>query len=378
VAGQDVGAGVFVGGLLVWLGRHDEAGTLLGRTEATARRSDPAALPFALGAVADLEYRNGAWLSGYAAATEGDAHARRLGSRNLRGLLLVRLARFDAATGAGARCRARLGEVDALAQAAGIVSLARFAASTRGLLALGGGDHDTAAAHYLSARTMGRQTGLGHPGVDPDGGDLVEALARSGGTDEARGALDEHEREAVRWEYAPGLATAARGRLLLGPDAEIEVHGDAALAHHDAVPVPFERARTLLILGERRRRTGDRQGARLALVQALGTFARLGAVPWAERARTELRAAGGRVPQEAPPALHRLSPQELQVARVVAEGATNREAAGTLYLSAKSIERHLTSIYRKLDLRSRAELARLLATADDEGFPSGRGDGASP
>jgi DNA-binding CsgD family transcriptional regulator/tetratricopeptide (TPR) repeat protein len=371
VGAADVGAGVFVGGLLVWLGRHDQARTLLGRSEATARRTDPAALPFALGAVADLEYRTGAWLSGYAAATEGEAHAARLGSRNLRGLLLLRLARFDAATGSRANCLARLGAVEEISQAAGVVSLARFAASTRGLLHLGAGELDPAIAAFLTARTVGRETGLGHPGIDPDGGDLIEALARSGRSDEAAEVVAELEREADRWAYPPALAAAARGRLLLAADDDVERHAGTALAAHDALTMPFERARTLLVLGERRRRAGNRHGARLALDQARGVFSRLGAVPWAERAATELRAAGARVPGDASPALHRLSPQELQVARVVADGATNREAAGTLYLSEKSIERHLTSVYRKLALRSRADLARLLATSDDEGFPSG-------
>jgi DNA-binding NarL/FixJ family response regulator len=134
------------------------------------------------------------------------------------------------------------------------------------------------------------------------------------------------------------------------------------LEWHDRVEMPFERARTELILGERLRRARRRADARGPLERALEVFERLGAEPWAARTRTELTATGGayRREHEVSPA-EELTPHELQVALLVADGLTNREVAAALFLSAKTIEHHLSIIYRKLGLRSRAQLAALLA-----------------
>lgn len=124
-----------------------------------------------------------------------------------------------------------------------------------------------------------------------------------------------------------------------------------------AVRAPFEQARLLLTYGEHLRLSGRRAAARRPLRTAGIIFARLGATPWAERATAEFRAAGGRA---APPPggslVEQLSPQELQVAREIARGLGNREAAAALFLSPKTVEGHLSSIYRKLGIRSRAEL----------------------
>jgi DNA-binding NarL/FixJ family response regulator len=126
--------------------------------------------------------------------------------------------------------------------------------------------------------------------------------------------------------------------------------------------MPFERARTQLCYGERLRRARRRADARRHLHDALDTFTRRGAQPRADRVRTELRATGSTVGRSAD-ALPRLTPQELQVALVVARGATNHEAAATLFLSQKTIEYHLSNIYRKTNIRSRADLAGIAGEA---------------
>ena len=92
-----------------------------------------------------------------------------------------------------------------------------------------------------------------------------------------------------------------------------------------------------------------------------------GAEPWAQQARSELRAAGETLVRGEPGSLRSLTPQELQVALTVAKGATNRETAAALFLSEKTIELHLTNAYRKLGLRSRAELAGRVAAAELSG-----------
>ena len=132
--------------------------------------------------------------------------------------------------------------------------------------------------------------------------------------------------------------------------------------------MPFERARTLLALGERLRRAKQRAEAREPLQAALDAFERLGARPWAERARTELRATGARpAARRSETAAEQLTPHELQIALLVAQGMTNREAAAALFLCPKTIEYHLGQIYRKLDVRGRAQLARLMAMELPEG-----------
>lgn len=357
---DDVRIGVFGASQLVWSGRHEEARALLGRTEAMARATAPDALPFVLAVVADLDHRAGWWRSGYDAAEEGEARAQRSGSQNVRALLLVRGARFDAARGDRVSCSARLADVDRIEPAAALMNVRLHASSARALLALGEGDHELALAHAEKAIQIGHDMDLGHPGVDLVRGDLIEALVHTGQTERAAQEVDELETQAIAFDNHPAWAVAERGRLLLAADDEIESFGRSALAHHDQVTMPFELARTNLVLGQRRRRAGHRRDARVALQLAHADFARLGARPWADRALAELRAAGGRVdPRDGEDSsLRVLSPQELEVARVVADGATNKEAASALFLSQKSIERHLTAAYRKLGLRSRTELAR--------------------
>jgi DNA-binding NarL/FixJ family response regulator len=144
-------------------------------------------------------------------------------------------------------------------------------------------------------------------------------------------------------------------------DADHERHFEEALALHERLPIPFDVARTRLCYGERLRRDRRRARAREQLEAALATFDALGARPWAERTRAELTAAGVPAPRRPAFAAESLTPRELQVALAVSRGGTNREAAAALFLSEKTIERHLSAVYAKLGLRSRSELVRRLA-----------------
>jgi DNA-binding NarL/FixJ family response regulator len=133
-----------------------------------------------------------------------------------------------------------------------------------------------------------------------------------------------------------------------------------AYAAHGADASPFEIGRTELVHGERLRRAREVRAAREKLRAALERFEALGAAPWAARARAELRAAGGAVGPAQEPATRELTPQELEVALAVAGGATNREVAAALFVSPKTVEVHLTRIFKKLGVRSRTELATSL------------------
>src|SRR3954452_14877295 len=104
---------------------------------------------------------------------------------------------------------------------------------------------------------------------------------------------------------------------------------------------------------------GSTVEAREHLDRALATFERIGAAPWAEHVRRELRATGERARRRVPEPTRDLTPQEVQVAMQAAGGATNREAAAALFVTPKTIEAHLNRVYRKLGVRSRTELARL-------------------
>ena len=121
----------------------------------------------------------------------------------------------------------------------------------------------------------------------------------------------------------------------------------------------FEQARTELAYGIALRRMRKRMAARGPLGTALDIFDSLGAAPWAERARQELRACGQTARKRDPSTLLRLTPQELQVARFVAEGRPTREVAAQLFLSPRTVEFHLRNVFTKLGVSSRTELAGL-------------------
>jgi len=150
--------------------------------------------------------------------------------------------------------------------------------------------------------------------------------------------------EAVRCR---GLIAAARGDI---PTAIVLL--EEAVRRHRRVADPFGQARAELALGANRRRAQQKRSAREALEAAVARFEKLGAASWATIARSELARIGGRK------RLMGLSPSELSVAALVAEGRTNREIASTLSLGERTIASHLTSIYAKLGFRSRTELAR--------------------
>lgn len=130
-----------------------------------------------------------------------------------------------------------------------------------------------------------------------------------------------------------------------------------AIERGEALP-PFERARTELLYGEWLRRERRRQDARVHLRRALETFRSLGTTPFAERAEAELRATGETARKRDPSTLDDLTPQELQIAGLVAEGSTNREIAAQLFLSPRTIDYHLHKVFSKLGIASRTDLIR--------------------
>ena len=156
------------------------------------------------------------------------------------------------------------------------------------------------------------------------------------------------------------LARAARARALLASDEELEREFGEAIDLHGQTPDVFEAARTRLAYGARLRRAGQRVSAREELREAIELFDSLGAEPWSNLARVELEATGETARKRDPSTLDQLTPQELQIALLLADGRTTREAAASMFLSPKTIEYHLRNVYRKLGVHSRPELSEAM------------------
>ncbi|WP_107659241.1 helix-turn-helix transcriptional regulator [Nocardia suismassiliense] len=189
--------------------------------------------------------------------------------------------------------------------------------------------------------------------------DLVEAAVRIGEPDRAAAAFARF----TGWAAHAGQpwidALVQRCLALLATDDAADAHYLAALELHDQAR-PVERARTQLLYGEWLRRGRRTIEARTHLRAAVQTFDRLGATPWADRARSELDASGAAVPTSRPPGvLAALTPQELQIVRLAGRGMSNRDIAAQLFLSPRTIGHHLYKAYPKLGVASRTELSAL-------------------
>jgi DNA-binding CsgD family transcriptional regulator len=187
--------------------------------------------------------------------------------------------------------------------------------------------------------------------------DAIEALIQVGRAAEAEPLIDALERNGERQDRAWMIAVGSRGRSMLLA-ARGDLHGAGAvaaraMAEHDRLPMPFERARTLLLLGQLHRRQRKKESASASLQEALDIFERLHVPLWADRARAELvRANVG------PRQSGQLTPSEQRVAELAASGMKNRDVATALFISPKTVEANLARIYRKLGIKSRAELGR--------------------
>ncbi len=228
-----------------------------------------------------------------------------------------------------------------------------WTSSALGLLDLGLGRAEAALAR-LETLAEGRR--FFHIPATRSTPDLVEAAVRLGRPEAADEPLALFEiwsrNTGQRWS----AALVHRCRALLDGD---ERQFSAALALHERNERPFEEARTRLLYGEWLRREKRKADARTQLRTALETFERIGAIPWADRARTELTATG----TTARPAEHGLAggltPQELQIVRLAAQGLSNKDIAAQLFLSPRTVGHHLYKAYPKLGVASRSELAGL-------------------
>ncbi|MBA8954334.1 AAA family ATPase [Actinomadura namibiensis] len=284
-----------------------------------------------------------------ALATEGMRVAADTGQHRIRVYQATTLAHLAALGGDEERCL----ELTAEPLARDIPPSSVHAVAARSLLDLGLGRHEAA-----FDRLAGVLTAENRAGSIASVPDLVEAAVRSGRAGRGREAAAWYGRWSAQVGQPWTEAIAARCAALLDDD---EASYERAVAlHRKDGGMPFERARTELLHGEWLRRDRRRNDARAPLHSALETFERLGAVPWADRARAELRATGEAITAERPSdALAALTPQEIQVVRLAAAGLSNREIGAQLFLSPRTVGYHLYKAYPKLGVASRGELARL-------------------
>ena len=213
-----------------------------------------------------------------------------------------------------------------------------------------------AISHFSTAEEARYSTGVRAPSMYWWRAEYIEALLELGRSDAAVDLLGAWEADAKRLGLDWVLAHATRCRGLVaavGGETEAALALlEQAVARHEAVGDPFGRARALLALGVVSRRRRQKRAAREAIGAALEAFDAMGAAGWAARARAELGRIGGRTRAEG------LTAGERRVAVLVAEGRTNREVAAALFLGERTVETHLSHVYAKLGVRSRAELAR--------------------
>jgi DNA-binding CsgD family transcriptional regulator len=351
----------------VWIEKFERAQRIFDRLIAAARdASAVSALIYPLAARSHLDFRLGRWAAARADATESVQLAQDTRQPPLLSHSLAALAHVEAALGAEDSCRRHVTDGLALVARYQAEATGTYLHAALGLLELGLGRIPEAIVALEECQRHADRLQM-QPSVVQNTPDLIEAYARAGRRDDAGALLDTFEARAAKTGSRWAQAAGGRCRALIAPDGEFPAGFEAALALHADLPMPFERARTLLCFGERLRRARRRADARDPLKEALETFERLGARGWSERTRTELRATGEQQTRRAETAAEQLTPHELQIAVLVAQGMTNREAAAALFLSPKTIEYHLGQIYRKLDVRGRAQLARLMAMELPEG-----------
>jgi len=220
---------------------------------------------------------------------------------------------------------------------------------------------DPAAAHAWLEPAVEILAAMGskEPGAIPFLPDAVEAKVGVGDLEGAEELADLLETQATALGRPNALATAHRCRGIVAAARrdldDADDHLRRALEVHASQEQPFELGRTLLVAGEVHRHMRRQGSSRELLARSIEVFQRLGAEPWTEKAGQERRRVGGRRPSPTD-----LTPAEEEVAHLVAEGRTNREVATALFISVHTVDAHLRRIYRKLQVRSRTELARKL------------------
>lgn len=344
---------------LVWRGEIGEARSTLAQLLATSDERGES-ISYALQRIhlCELDLRTGGW----------DEAARLLDEWERDGELLVwpcyDRCRALLAAGRGLPDEAQQWAADAIARGErmGIRWDVLEALRARGIAALFAGDLALAEESLGAVWEHLQREGIEEPAAFPVAPDLVEALVERGKLDEARAVTERLRALGEEHDHPWGLVTAKRCAALVrlaspgGDDDAATALAEAATALGE-LGLPFDRARALLSLGRAQRRLRKWGAARESLDRAAADFDALGSTGWADRARAERARVGGRRAA----AGGGLTPAERRVAELAADGLANKEIAGELFVSVRTVEVHLKHTYEKLGIRSRTQLARRLA-----------------
>ncbi|HTK43860.1 MAG TPA: AAA family ATPase [Patescibacteria group bacterium] len=339
---------------LIRMGRLDEARTRLldGKRRASAEGDERGHQQICL-FLAELEWLAGNWDAAATYAAEGLEIAEQAGLRLREGSTTGLVALVQASRGDADLARATAERGIAISDEVGDVGYGRYTRQILAFLDLSLGDA-AAAARSLDSYAIGHA--IEGPKRIAFIGDAIEALVQLGDIERAATLTDELAARGAHIHRPPMTAAADRCRALVlaarGDTAGAIAAAEAAIAVHDRLRLPFEAARSRLVLGEVQRRAKQRKAARETLDQAIAGFEALGARLWVDRARAEQARIGGRTTIEG------LSETELRVAQLVAEGRSNKEVAAALFVSVRAVEANLSRIYAKLGIESRTELAR--------------------
>lgn len=321
-------------------------------------------LPVVLEFAATAERLAGQLARSQAVSEEGLALAREAGYENTAAAHLANLAVLAALRGEEELCERQARQALAIALPHRVGLCAGVAAYALAMRELCLGRHAPAHERFRAIAAAG--PGAGHRTVTwrtlPD---RIEAAVGAGDTADARTALSTYERSTEHAATPESRALLARCRGLA--ESSEEAFGEALRLHTN----PFEAARTALLLGERLRRAQRPGQARAHLRTAWEVFEQAGARPWARRAQQELRAAGENASPPTTGVLDALTPQELRIAGLVADGLSSKQIAARLFLSPRTVEYHLYKIYPKLGIGSRTDLARLVVLQKAQAFGDG-------
>jgi DNA-binding CsgD family transcriptional regulator len=348
---------------LVQLGQLDRARTVLAREEQRAAAGgDEGSRVHLLFHLTMLEWFSGRWERALEYADQALELAEQIHDDLYRGMTLFGKAHIEALLGRLDVARAAAEEGVILGEATADALFPIWNLGVLGHIELTLGHLETA-ARYLRPLPE-RLISLGwNDVVDPLWPDAIETLVGLGDLAQARVYLDYFEVQGRRRASPWALGAAARCRgLLAAAEQDLPAAFEAlehALAMREWAQFPFERGRTLLALGSVHRRAKQKRAAREALEQALAVFDELGAPLWAAKGRKELARIGGRRR-----ASKELTEAEERVASLAAEGRSNKQIAAALFVSVHTVEAHLSRIYRKLKIRSRAELAHDIAASE--------------
>lgn len=359
--GADPEVDRFLGSAALQVGAFDLAAHFAGAAAPGLRDSGRLGLlPRALSVQAWSLARLGDLTGAAPAAAEAAALAAETGQPFMQALAVAVQAEIAALRGEYTDAAARAAEAERIGLARGARPVLATVQLARGLAALGEGRPEDALSE------LSRLHDPRDPSYTPALrgyflAELAEAAVRVGDTDRVRVLLDDLEPAPTP---SPALRIGARyaRALLAGEDAE--THFTAALAA-DLTVWPAERARLHLAYGEWLRRQRRIVDSRTQLRAARRVYDALGFTAWSDRARVELRSAGETSPNRDPDARDRLTPHELSIAQLAAQGLTNREIGQKLFLSHRTVSTHLHRIFPKLGVSSRTELAVVLTAGTE-------------